>query len=60
MKYEDYINLGICPDVINGELQLIKAIEEYYDYLAQEDKSADFAINFQSYKNKLKNKKNMG
>ncbi len=38
---------------INTEFK-IKAIEEYYDYLAKEEKSADFAINFQSYKNKLK------
>lgn len=44
---------------INTEFK-IKAIEEYYDYLAQEDKSAGFAINFQSYKNKLKNKKIWG
>ena len=33
----------------------IKAIEEYYDYLAKEEVSADLVINFQNYKNKLKN-----
>lgn len=24
MNYEDYINLGICPDIVNGELQFSK------------------------------------
>lgn len=34
MNYEDYINLGICPDIVNGELQFSKGnidfiIEKY-------------------------------
>lgn len=48
------IQANTMIDEINTEFK-IKAIEEYYDYLAKEGVSADFVINFQNYKNKLKN-----
>mgnify|MGYP005777148163 FL=1 len=42
MNYEDYINLGICPNVVNGELQFSKGnidfiIEKYVKVLKEFD-----------------------
>ena len=48
------IQMDAMINDINTEFK-IKAIEEYYDYLAKEEVSADLVINFQNYKNKLKN-----
>lgn len=51
MKYEDYINLGICPDIINGELQFSKGnidfiIEKYLKVVKEFDefKKRTYAI----------------
>ncbi len=42
MKYEDYINLGICPDIVNGEIQFSKGnidfiIEKYLKVVKEFD-----------------------
>lgn len=51
MRYEDYVNLGIYPDLVNGELQFSKGnidfiIEKYLKVVKEFDefKKRTYAI----------------